>query len=68
MNNKIFILLLTAIFAMFGFGAFEISHSVGRLGVPGFIGYCLCALSILFAICITVTFIVFRIEEKKDER
>ena len=65
MNNKIFISLLTAIFAMFGFGAFEISHSVGRLG---FIGYCLCALSILFAICITVTFIVFRIEEKKDER
>lgn len=53
---------------VFAIGIFGISQTVGKLGIPGFLGYVLCTISVLIALCTSVTFVVLRIEDKKNER
>lgn len=69
MSNKLFVSIMVTALIVFAIGYFLIiSQSFGKLGVPGFVGYVLCTMSALVALCTTVTFIVLRIEDKKNEK
>ena len=68
MSNKLFALIMVVTLIVFAIGYFGISQTVGKLGIPGFVRYVLCTVSALIALCTSVTFIVLRIEDKKNER
>lgn len=69
MSNKLFVSIMVTALTVFAIGYFLIiSQSFGKLGVPGFVGYVLCTMSALIALCTSITFIVLRIEDKKYEK
>lgn len=68
MRNKLFVSIMVTMLILFAIGYFLISQTFGKLGVPGFVGYVLCTISALVALCTSVTFIVLRIEDKKNEK
>ena len=68
MSNKLFVSIMVTALIVFAIGYFLISQTFGKLGVPGFVGYVLCTMSALIALCTSITFIVLRIEDKKNEK